>query len=54
MIAVSKDVCIDKLDDPVDEYNNTYYIIIKMIPFEVKLAIKLVIILDYQNIETFL
>ena len=23
--AVSKNVCIDKLDDIVNEYNNTYY-----------------------------
>ena len=36
LAAVSKNVYIDKLDDIVDEYNNTYHRIIKMKPIEVK------------------
>ena len=36
MISISKHVYIDKLDDIVDEYNNTYYITIKMKPIDVK------------------
>ena len=34
--SVSKNVYIDKLDDTVNEYNNTYYRIIKMNPIDVK------------------
>ena len=34
--SVSKNVYIDKLDDIVNEYNNTYYRIIKMKPIDVK------------------
>ena len=36
MTAVSNNVCIDKLDDTVDEYNNTYHRKIKMKPVDVK------------------
>ena len=36
MTAISKNVCIDKLDDIIDEYNNTYYKTIKMKPIDVK------------------
>ena len=35
MTAVSKNVYIDKLDDIVDEYNNTYHRTIKMKPVDV-------------------
>ena len=34
--SISKNVYIDKLDDIVDEYNNTYHITIKMKPSDVK------------------
>ena len=34
--SVSKNVYIDKLDDIVDEYNNTYHRTIKMKPIDVK------------------
>ena len=34
--ALSKNVCIDKLDDIVNEYNNTYDKTIKMKPVDVK------------------
>ena len=34
--SVSKKVYIDKLDDIVDEYNNTYHTTIKMKPIDVK------------------
>ena len=33
---MSKDVCIDKLDDIVNKYNNTYHITIKMNPVDVE------------------
>ena len=36
MTSVSKNVYIDKLDDIVDEYNNTYHRTIKMKPTDVK------------------
>ena len=36
MTAVSKNVYIDKLDDIVNEYNNTYHRTIKMKPIKVK------------------
>ena len=35
MTAISKNVYIDKLDDIVHEYNNTYHRTIKMEPFDV-------------------
>ena len=35
MIAISKNVYIDKLDDFVKEYNNKYHISIKMKPVDV-------------------
>ena len=36
MIAISKNVYIDKLDDIDKEYNNAYHTSIKMKPFDVK------------------
>ena len=36
MTAISKNVYIDKLDDIVNEYNNTYHRKIKMKPIDVK------------------
>ena len=36
MISVSKNVYVDKLDDIVNEYNNTYHGAIKMKPVDVK------------------
>ena len=36
MISISKIVFIDKLDDIVNEYNNTYHRTIKMKPIDVK------------------
>ena len=36
MTSVSKNVYIDKLDDIVNEHNNTYHRIIKMKPIDVK------------------
>ena len=36
MTAISKNVYIDKLDDIVKEYNNTYHPSIKMKPVDVK------------------
>ena len=70
MTSVSKNVYIDKLDDFVNKYNNTYHSTIKMKPADVKrnthiltllkklmikiLNLKLVIMLEYQNIKVFL
>ena len=36
MTSVLKNVCIDKLDDIVNKYNNTYLCTIKMKPADVK------------------
>ena len=36
MTSISKNVLIDKLDDIVKKYNNTYHKPIKMKPFDVK------------------
>ena len=36
MTSISKNVYIDKLDDIVDEYNNTYHRSIKMKPVDIK------------------
>ena len=36
MTSISKNVSIDKLDDIVNEYNNTYHTTIKMKPVDVK------------------
>ena len=36
MTSVSKDVCIDKLDNVVNEYNATYHKTIKIKPINVK------------------
>ena len=36
MTSISKNVYVDKLDDIVDEYNNTYHNTIKMKPTDVK------------------
>ena len=36
MTSVSKYVCINKLDDIVSEYNNTYHRTIKMKPVDIK------------------
>ena len=64
MTSVLKVVYIDKLDDIVNEYNNTYHRKIKMKPFDIKsstyvnsskklmmkvLNLKLMILLEYQN-----
>ena len=36
MTSISKNVYIDKLDDIVNKYNNTYHSTIKMKPVDVK------------------
>ena len=36
LTSISKNVYIDKLDDIVNEYNNTYHSTIKIKPFDVK------------------
>ena len=36
MTAVSKNVYVDKLDDAVNEYNNTYHRTIKIRPIKIK------------------
>ena len=67
LTSISKNVNIDKLGDMVSKYNKTYHSTIKMKPVDinlstyidsskdiVKLIVKLVILLEYQNIKTFL
>ena len=68
MTAISKNVYIDKLDDMVDEYNNTYHRKIKMKPIDVKdntyidfekevikvQNLKLVIMSEFLNTKIFL
>ena len=68
MSSISKTVFIYKLDDIVNKYNSTYHSTIKMKPSDVKsntnidssqkinhknLNLKLVILLEYQNITIF-
>ena len=36
MTSISKNICIDKLDDIVNKYNNAYHSTIKMKPLDVK------------------
>ena len=36
MTSMSKKICIDELDDIINEYNNTYHRTIKMKPINVK------------------
>ena len=45
MTSISKNVHIDKLDDRVSKYNNTYYRTIKMKPVDVKPSI----FIDFNN-----
>ena len=69
MTSISKNLYIDKLDDIVNEYNNTYHRTIKMKPIDVKdntyiniskevndkiLNLTLVNMKGYQNTQTFL
>ena len=69
MTAISKNVYFDVLDDTVNKYNNTVHRTIKMKPTDVMgysyaeynedfnkkiLNSKLVIVLEFQNIKTFL
>ena len=68
MTSTSRNVSNDKLDDIIDKYNNTYHSKIKMKPVDVIsnthtdyieltikiLNLKLVILLEYQNIKIFL
>ena len=44
MTSISKNVYIDKLDDIVDEYNNTYHTTIKMKSIDVKDSNTLILI----------
>ena len=36
MTSISKNLCIDKLDDMINKYNNTYHSTIKVKPVDVK------------------
>ena len=69
MTSVSKNVYIDNLANIVNKYSNTYHSTIKTKPVDVKsstyidfdknmirkiLNLKLVIMLEYENIKTFL
>ena len=67
--SVSKNVYIDKLDDIVNKYNNSYHSTIKMKPVDIKSStfidsnkdinnkdpkFKIVMLLKYQNIKIYL
>ena len=69
MISISKKMYVDKLDDIVNKDNNIYHRTIKIKPVDVNqvhkfslvkklmkkiLTLKLMILLEYQNIKTFL
>ena len=64
MAAISKNVYFDVLDDIVNKYNNTVHKTIKMKPIALQmilmlntmkiLNLKLVTMLEFQNIKTFL
>ena len=70
MTAISKNVYFDVLDDIVNKYNNTVHRTIKMKPIDVTddsyaeynenpnkkkiLNLKLVIMLEFENVKTFL
>ena len=69
MTSISTNLYADKLDDIINKYNNTYHSTIKMKPVDVKsspyinsskekmikfTSLKLVILLEYQNIKLFL
>ena len=69
MTSVSKNVYIDKFDDIVNKYNNTYHCAIKIKAVNLKsstyidskketmakiINLKLVILLEYQNIKIIL
>ena len=55
MTSVSKNVHIDKLDDIVGEYNNTYHRTIKIKPVDVKdntiLILKKKLMIKIQNLK---
>ena len=56
MTAISKNMYIDKLDNIVDEYNNTYHRTIKMEPVDVKdniyiLILKKRLMIKIQNLK---
>ena len=68
MTAISKNIYFDVLDDIVDKYNNTVYKTIKVKPIDIMgdsyaeynekflkkiLSLKLVTMLEFQNIKTF-
>ena len=62
MTSILKNVHIDKLDDTVNKYNNTYHsnknqthilTLMKKLMINI-LNLKLVILLEYQNIKIFL
>ena len=52
--SISKNVYIDKLDDVVNKYNNTYHKTNKMKIIRKVLNLKLAFMQEYQNIKTFL
>ena len=55
MTTISKNVYIDKLDDIVDEYNNTYHKTIKMNPIDVKdntyIVLRKKLMIKIQNLK---
>ena len=63
MTSISKNMYIDKLDNIINKYNNTYHSTIKIKPVDARSSLvkklitkiwnlKLVILLEFQNIKT--
>ena len=63
MTSISKNMYIDKLDNIINKYNNTYHSTIKIKPVDERSSLvkklitkirnlKLVILLEFQNIKT--
>ena len=50
MIAISKNVYFDVLNDFVDEYNNTYHKTIKMKPIDVQIKIGLIEVVNLTTL----
>ena len=53
MTSNLKNVCIDKLDDIVNKFNNTYHSTIEMKPFDVKSCTRTLVkkLMKIQNLK---
>ena len=51
MTSVSKNVFIDRLDDIIQKYNNTYHRTIKIKPTDVKTSMYIEYVVEYNGEE---